>query len=291
MLDASRACRVGGGPRLRRHRAAAACGARCFANPGRCQRPIWRCQAEPREAASSPQFGGSDSGSSSSSSSPGKGAAAPGAASGQTPRPSSAAAPSPNDPAAWAWASAVSRRVNLDLALTEAAGAALAACGPAEPDVAFVFASSAYGQTLDLLVPLLRRLLPTARAIVGCTGFGVLGTAIEGGLPEEVEHAPAVALALGALPGVEIKLRRVDEGGVPDGDAPPGEWADLVGLPLDGSSGTDTGGSSAGGGGGGEAASTNFIIISDPSFANIEELLAGLDFAFPDAKKIGGWWS
>jgi len=133
------------------------------------------------------------------------------------PGPVGAAAPGAPGAAGFRFASAVSRRVNLDLALTEAAGAALKMCGEAEPDVAFVFASSAYGRSLDLLVPLLRRLLPTARVVVGCTGFGVMGAAVEGGLPEEVEHAPAVALALGAFPGVAMKLTHVQPPDVPDG--------------------------------------------------------------------------
>lgn len=68
-------------------------------------------------------------------------------------------------------------------------------------------------------------------------------------------------------------------------DAPPDEWARLAGLPLEGvGSSSSSAGQGAGGSGG---SSTNFIIISDPNFSRIEELLAGLDFAFPAAKKIG----
>ncbi|KIZ02656.1 hypothetical protein MNEG_5306 [Monoraphidium neglectum] len=183
-----------------------------------------------------------------------------------------------DDDDSWAWATAVSRRVNLDLALTEAVEAALNSSGRPEPEVAFVFASSAYGRALDLLVPLLRRLLPSARAVVGCTGFGVSGTPVGGGAPEEVEHAPAVAVALARFPGVETRLARVQAEDVPDGDASPDEWARLVGLSLDGSGGSS---SSAG-------VNTNFIVISDPSFTGIEELLAGLDYAFPGSPVCGG---
>jgi hypothetical protein len=170
------------------------------------RRPLQRCAAEPQ---------GAPPGSEPRAAAPGAGAASP-----PTADAGGAAAA-----AGWAWASALSRRVNLDLALAEAAGAALEGCGEAEPDIAFVFASSGYGQALDLLVPMLRRLVPTARAIVGCTGYGVAGARAGGGSgdggeegrPEEVEHAPAVAIALGALPGVTLSLRHVRGSDVPDG--------------------------------------------------------------------------
>lgn len=165
-----------------------------------CRQRQCRCNAEPREAAHAEEA---------------RAAAPAGGASGTS--------------SSWAFASSISRRVNLDLALTEATEAALKTCGPAEPDVAFVFASSAYGQALDLLVPLLRRLLPTARCIVGCTGFGVCGVPVEGGVPEEVEHAPAVALALGAFPGVQLMLRHVQLPDVPDGGERRGGTCSWVG--------------------------------------------------------------
>jgi hypothetical protein len=311
-----------------------------------------RCAAEPHGAPP----GGAPRSAPGPGDSPG-GAAAPGAGSAAASAGAGSGAGAPG----WAWATALSRRVNLDLALAEAAGAALQGCGEAEPSVVFVFASSGYGQALDLLVPMLRRLLPTARAIVGCTGFGVAGARADGGGPhDEVEHAPAVALALGSLPSVTLSLRHVQ--GLPDGggavraqagararrrgegawgprcartarspvasparadaasrhrlltpaptDAPPAEWARLTGLPLatgpargsagsagsggDGSSGEgggDGAGAPAAGGGGASPAAaaeqTNFIVVADPAYAEIEELLGGLDFAYPEAQKIG----
>ena len=36
---------------------------------------------------------------------------------------------------------------------------------------------------------------------------------------------------------------------------------------------------------------TSFIIISDPSFWRIQDLLSGLDYAYPEAFKLGGFVS
>ena len=104
-------------------------------------------------------------------------------------------------------------------------------------------------------------------------------------------------------------------GDVPDGDAPPEAWARLTGLSL------KPAGAAAGQQGQQqeqqqqdqqqqnqqqqdqqqqdqqqqqqqaqrrEEEETSFIVIADPSFAEIEELLAGLDYAFPAARKVGG---
>lgn len=53
-------------------------------------------------------------------------------------------------------------------------------------------------------------------------------------------------------------------------DAPPEQWANVLGVQLDS-----------------EAADTHFIVLADPEFSKLMELTAGLDFAFPAANKIG----
>jgi small ligand-binding sensory domain FIST len=52
-------------------------------------------------------------------------------------------------------------------------------------------------------------------------------------------------------------------------DAPPEEWAQLLGVDLHSSH------------------PTNFIILAEPEFSKLTELTDGLDFAFPAANKIG----
>ena len=57
----------------------------------------------------------------------------------------------------------------------------------------------------------------------------------------------------------------------PASDDPPQRWADLLGLPLTGQDGPPL----------------SLVVLADPSFLRIQELLSGLDFTFPAAGKIG----
>lgn len=52
-------------------------------------------------------------------------------------------------------------------------------------------------------------------------------------------------------------------------DAPPEQWAELLGVDLHSSH------------------PTSFILLAEPEFAKLTELTDGLDFAFPSANKIG----
>jgi small ligand-binding sensory domain FIST len=52
-------------------------------------------------------------------------------------------------------------------------------------------------------------------------------------------------------------------------DAPPEQWAELLGVDLM------------------SPHPTNFILLAEPEFAKLTELTEGLDFAFPEANKIG----
>jgi small ligand-binding sensory domain FIST len=52
-------------------------------------------------------------------------------------------------------------------------------------------------------------------------------------------------------------------------DAPPEEWAQLLGVDLV------------------SPYPTNFILLAEPEFSKLTEMTDGLDFAFPSANKIG----
>lgn len=141
------------------------------------------------------------------------------------------------------WSSYVSRRINLDLAVEEAVEEVLKDFQPETPaTVAIVFLSSAFVGEYDQVVAELRKRLPSLKVVWGSTvsasrqrllavvfscavpfthhpcmlqGYGVIGTTAEG--PEEIEHAPALSLALGHLPGVELSVTRVTASNLPDG--------------------------------------------------------------------------
>ena len=60
-------------------------------------------------------------------------------------------------------------------------------------------------------------------------------------------------------------------------DTSPSQWAELLGVPLQ--QATSAGPS--------EGKQTSFVILADPSFLRIQDLLSGLDYAFPESSKIG----
>lgn len=85
-----------------------------------------------------------------------------------------------------------------------------------------------------------------------------------------MESAPAFSITLAALPNTQVSLAHVSPGNLPDGDAPPAAWQQLLGPPT------------------GAEANTSFVVLAEPTFARLDELLAGLDFAYPEANVLGG---
>ena len=163
------------------------------------------------------------------------------------------------------WVSALSTRPSLESALREVVEQADRELdGPA--DLALIFISSAFASEYSRLMPLLQELLPVA-AILGCGGGGVIGTN-RGGITEEVEGAPAVSLSLARLPSVNVRTFHVSGEELPDLDSPPDTWVDLLGVPAE--------------------EEPQFIILADPFSAKINDLLQGLDYAYPGAPKVGG---
>jgi small ligand-binding sensory domain FIST len=83
-----------------------------------------------------------------------------------------------------------------------------------------------------------------------------------------MESAPALSLTAGVLPGVSIVGFHVNTVDLPSPDAPPDTWAQVLGIPA-----TDD---------------PHFLVLADPFTMDGEALLTGMDYAFPQAAKIGG---
>ena len=163
------------------------------------------------------------------------------------------------------WVSALSTRPSLESALKEVIEQADRLLeGPA--DLGLIFISSAFASEYSRLMPLLEEMLPMA-AIVGCGGGGVIGTN-RSGVTQEAEGSPAVSLSLARLPGVKVTTFHVSAEQLPDLDSPPDTWVDLLGVPAE--------------------EKPQFIILADPFSAKINDLLQGLDYAYPGAPKVGG---
>jgi small ligand-binding sensory domain FIST len=148
------------------------------------------------------------------------------------------------------WASAISDRTTGADALDEAVASVRARLD--RLDLAIVFAAP----------QLARELAPRfadigAATLIGCSGAGIIGDA------REIEERPAVSVTAAELPGVTCTAFRVDPDALPpDADA----WRAAVGVdePI------------------------GLLVLADPFSGNVNDLIAGLDVAFPRARKFGG---
>ena len=160
------------------------------------------------------------------------------------------------------WASALSQQTTLRAALSECAASVRATMGDVAPDLAVVFASSEYASDYADLPAMVADLLGEQALTLGCSGGGIIG----GGA--EVEQEPAVSLTVASLPGVNVKPIRLEGDALPDLDAAPDLWHEAVDVdPAD---------------------EPQFVLLVDPMSFPAQNLLLGMDYAFPRAAKIGG---
>jgi len=163
------------------------------------------------------------------------------------------------------WVNALSTRPSLEAAVDDVVQKAQAALRGA-PDVGFVFIAAAFASEYSRLMPLLRERLP-AIPLIGCGGNGVVGTN-GNAQPQEVEGEPAIALTLATLPGVTVRSFHLTAEQLPDLDGSPDAWVELIDVPIDDE--------------------PQFVLLADQSFSKINDLLQGLDFAYPGSIKVGG---
>jgi small ligand-binding sensory domain FIST len=163
------------------------------------------------------------------------------------------------------WASALSTRPSLEAAIEEVTTQAQQLL-QASADLGLVFISSAFTSEFSRLMPLLQQRL-SVPALIGCSGGGVVGVNLTGQV-REVEDAPALSLTLAHLPDVRVHTFRLSTDRLPDLDGPPDAWIHRIGVQPD--------------------EQPQFILLADPSASGINEVLQGLDYAYPGSIKIGG---
>jgi small ligand-binding sensory domain FIST len=163
------------------------------------------------------------------------------------------------------WLNALSNRPSLEAAVTEVVDR-LKQSLSSSADLGIVFASSAFASDYPRLIPLILERLPMP-VLVGCSGAGIVGMNAEGKAVES-EGNIALSLSVASLPSVEIEPFRILSKELPDPDSSPDTWIDLVGVDPE--------------------KQPHFILLAEPFSAKINELLAGLDFAYPGSIKIGG---
>ncbi len=127
-------------------------------------------------------------------------------------------------------------------------------------DVAVLFASGAYARYFP---EILRRTQHEtgASVLIGCSGQGVIGT------EQELEGVPALALLTLSLPGAILHSTRLTQEMVED-CADPADWPLRLEIPPD-----DV---------------NAWLIFADPYRLDCEELIEGLEAAYPGRPMLGG---
>lgn len=159
------------------------------------------------------------------------------------------------------WASAVSDQFSLGQAAIEACGKVSAGLHGDPPDLAIVFVSAHHSPEFDDVAHLVYQAL-RPKVLIGCSGGGVIG----GGA--EVEDRTGFSVTAATLPGVDIRPFALQDALLPSPDASPATWEKLLGAPA--------------------SAEPHFIVLPDPFTIRADQLLAGLDYAYPKGAKIGG---
>ena len=159
------------------------------------------------------------------------------------------------------WGSGLSRHVDLSAALDECVASISTQVDDTKAvDFVAVFTSRHDPQASTLAATVSER-FPNA-VVIGCSGSGVIGSG------REEEEAPALSLTAGVMPGVVLSAFHVRRDELPSPDAPPDAWHTLLGVPPD--------------------VAPDFIVLAEPFTMDGDSLLAGLDYAYPRAVKVGG---
>lgn len=159
------------------------------------------------------------------------------------------------------WTSSLSVAAGTDAALAEVLTELKAKLGGAKPDIAFVFVSPHHRSHFSQLSAAIQKQL-APRHVLGCSGGGVIGAA------HEAEQIPALSVTAAIMPNVEVRPFRIPDAALPDLDTGPRAWEQLIGVKA--------------------SSNPQFVLLADPFSIRAEDLLAGLDFAYPQSVKIGG---
>jgi small ligand-binding sensory domain FIST len=163
------------------------------------------------------------------------------------------------------WTNALSTHPSLEAAITDVVEQAAASL-TAPADLGLVFISSAFMSEYSRLLPLLAEKLSVS-VLIGCSAGGIIGSK-QAGETQEIEAEPALSLTLAYLPDVDIQPFYIVGEELPDSDSSPNAWIDLVGV---------------------EPSTTpQFILLSSPLASGTNDLLQGLDFAYPGSVVVGG---
>ncbi len=160
------------------------------------------------------------------------------------------------------WISSISTKVSLEAAVQEVAHEIIDGLAGRSADFGIIFISNTFMSEYPRLMPLLAEKIKIAH-LIGCSGGGIIGNG------QELEDIPALSLMVGHIPNAGIKTFHIVDEQLPDLDSSPDRWQELIGVS-------------------GYEEEPNFVVLVDPFSFAISDFLRGLDFAYPQAVKVGG---
>ena len=159
------------------------------------------------------------------------------------------------------WASAISTAQRLDAAVADALEHIERQLDSQDPDLVCAFVTRDFGAEQANLRRLLQQRWSDA-LLFGCCASGVIGAG------REIEQEAAVAICAAILPGVKLTPVHVESSELPPVFAERPAWEAALHVSA--------------------ATRPQFLIITDPFTFPAEDILPGLDRAFPGCLKIGG---
>ena len=159
------------------------------------------------------------------------------------------------------WVSALSKQPDIDAAVQEASEEIIRQLGNDQADLTVIFVAPQYKDFYDKIPDLVNRYLKPGM-LFGCSGGGIIGNG------EEAEQQAAFSITCAKLPGVKIQSIYSETKELPDQDTSPSVWREWLNVNIEDQ--------------------PHFVFLADPFSFRGEEFLAGVDFAYPNSKKVGG---
>ena len=158
------------------------------------------------------------------------------------------------------WSSKISDATDFETAVRECL-TGIEADLSVQPDILIAFVSPDFEPSYPNLPCLISEYFPET-ILIGCSGNGVIGNGME------VEHRAGISLTGAEMPNVSITPFHINDIELPDGDQGPEKWESLFKVK--------------------NISEPKFIILADPFSVEIQNLVNGMDYAFPNSTIIGG---
>ena len=159
------------------------------------------------------------------------------------------------------WSSTVSDQQDLETALGGCIASIKQSMGENPIDLAVIFVSPHFASQHEYVAEAIHQKLAPGM-LFGCSAGGVIGD------NREVEHRPGLSITAAHLPGVELTPFHLEGDNLPDADASPSKWEEVLNVSADGD--------------------PRFLLLLDPFTFPADSFILGMDYAFSRCVKVGG---